>query len=90
MLSCAVVDSITSIDWRNRWLIFLNTKGYLRHLVESLLLEDENLQTALNPSPEPLKSLYVYESRMVSFSFILNYDYIEYNVIELEFFYRLY
>ena len=66
MLACAVLDSIVAIDWRNRWLQYLSTKGYLRHLVESLLLEDENLQNALRPSPEPLKSLYVYESKMVS------------------------
>ena len=66
MLACAVLDSIISIDWRHRWMRYLIKKGYLRHLVESVLLEDENLQNALRPSPEPLKSLYVYESKMVS------------------------
>lgn len=66
MLACAVLDAVISIDWRQRWMSFVNTKGYLRHFVESLLLEDESLQTALLPTPEPLKSLYVYESKMVS------------------------
>ncbi|CAB4015675.1 nuclear pore complex Nup205-like, partial [Paramuricea clavata] len=64
MLACAMIDSIVAIDWRHRWMQFLHTKGYLGHLVESLLQEDENLQDVLRPSPEPLRSLYVYESKM--------------------------
>ena len=40
-------------------------KGYLRGLATSVHWEDEALQKALLRVPEPLKSLYVYESKMV-------------------------
>lgn len=40
-------------------------KGYLQKLCASVQWEDEALQRMLLPSPEPLKALYVYESKMV-------------------------
>lgn len=40
-------------------------KGYLRGLATSVHWDDEALQKTLLHIPEPLKSLYVYESKMV-------------------------
>lgn len=64
MLAFSLLDAIIDIDWQQRWLMFLNLKGYLRHMVESLVKDDESLQAMLDPSPEPLRALYIYESKM--------------------------
>ena len=43
----------------------MSQKGYLRGLATSVHWDDEALQKTLLHVPEPLKSLYVYESKMV-------------------------
>ena len=65
MLSLALLDAIVTFDREGRWLRFMVAKGYLQKLCASVQWEDEALQRMLLPSPEPLKALYVYESKMV-------------------------
>ena len=65
MLSLALLGAVMSLDRQGRWLRFMIQKGYLRGLATSVHWEDEALQKALLRVPEPLKSLYVYESKMV-------------------------
>ena len=38
--------------------------GYIEHFVASLQQDDASLQQMLNPRPDPLKALYIYESKM--------------------------
>ncbi|KAL5475599.1 hypothetical protein EMCRGX_G025430 [Ephydatia muelleri] len=64
MLSLALLDAIVTFDREGRWLRFMVAKGYLQKLCASVQWEDEALQRMLLPSPEPLKALYVYESKM--------------------------
>lgn len=64
MLSLALLDAIVTFDREGRWLKFMVAKGYLQKLCASVQWEDEALQRMLLPSPEPLKALYVYESKM--------------------------
>ncbi|XP_046581767.1 nuclear pore complex protein Nup205-like [Haliotis rubra] len=64
MLALSVLDTVMSIDHYQQWLSFLSKKGYLQHLVDSLLTEDADLQKVLAPSPEQLRSLYIYQSKM--------------------------
>ncbi|XP_070580305.1 nuclear pore complex protein Nup205-like [Ptychodera flava] len=64
MLAFSVIDCIVSFDKHQRWLSFLTSKGYLRHLIEGIVQDDQALQSMLKPTPEPLKALYVYESKM--------------------------
>ena len=40
--------------------------GYIQHIVDSLLQDDDELQAMLSPQPAPLKALYIYQSKMVS------------------------
>ncbi|OWF55575.1 nuclear pore complex protein Nup205-like [Mizuhopecten yessoensis] len=63
MLALSVMDTILSMDKFQQWLTFLSSKGYLQHLVDSLLHDDEQLQTLLSQNPE-LRILYIYESKM--------------------------
>ena len=65
MLALSVLDTIIGIDKRGDWLAFLSTKGYLRHFIENLSQQDQELQESLQPTPEPLKALFIFESQMV-------------------------
>ena len=66
MLSMATVDTIVTMDKHGHWLNFMRSKGYLQHIIGSLLQDDESLQNMLNPIPEPLRALYIFESKSVS------------------------
>ena len=59
MLAFSLLDSIIAVDWQHRWLNYLNLKGYLKHMVEGLAHEDHMLQSMLDPSPEPLKVIFL-------------------------------
>ncbi|XP_072164969.1 nuclear pore complex protein Nup205-like [Diadema setosum] len=63
-LALSVIDAVNTIDHRGHWLTFLAAKGYLRNFVEGLLHMDAALQQCLQPTPEPMKALYIYESTM--------------------------
>lgn len=65
MLSLSLLDAILALDWQGTWLRFMSAKGYLQTLCASIQWEDEALQKMLLPLPEPLRSLYIYESKMV-------------------------
>ena len=65
MLALSVLDSVLSFDIQKQWLNFMTSKGYIQHIVDSILTDDEQLRAALNPHPEPLRALYIYESKMV-------------------------
>lgn len=66
MLALSVLDTILSMDKFQQWLNFMSSKGYLQHLIDSVLHEDQQLQRLLSPNPE-LRVLYIYESKMVSY-----------------------
>ena len=66
MLALACLDVILSEDRSGAWLRFVTERGYLQHLVESLGGDDEQLQAMLHPHPQPLKALYIFESKIVS------------------------
>eukprot|EP00057_Strongylocentrotus_purpuratus_P025366 XP_011679840.1 PREDICTED: nuclear pore complex protein Nup205 [Strongylocentrotus purpuratus] len=63
-LALSVIDAINSIDRRGHWLSILTSKGYLRHFIEGLVHMDQALQSCLQPTPEPMKALYIYESTL--------------------------
>ena len=64
MLALSVLDIILSMDKFQQWLTFMTSKGYLQHLVDSLVHDDNQLQSLLGPNPQ-LRILYIYESKMV-------------------------
>ena len=50
---------------RGSWLYYLSKQGYLRHIIESLASEDNQLTDLVNSRPvDHLKTLYVYETKM--------------------------
>ena len=62
MLAFSLLDAIIAVDWQQRWLNYLSIKGYLRHMTEALPHEDHILQSMLDPSPEPLKVMFILSS----------------------------
>ncbi|XP_056015581.1 nuclear pore complex protein Nup205-like isoform X3 [Ostrea edulis] len=63
MLALSVLDTILSMDKFQQWMTFMSSKGYLQHLVDSLLHDDQQLQTLLSATPQ-LRVLYIYLSKL--------------------------
>ncbi|XP_037955762.1 uncharacterized protein LOC119685527 [Teleopsis dalmanni] len=61
-LSC--IDGLLELGSMSDFITFFAKRGYLAHLIESLLKSDDNLCLVLKKSPKNIKSLYVYESKM--------------------------
>lgn len=68
LLSLSVLDCILSLDKRSQCLNFMISKGYLQHLIDSILSDDLHLQHLLDPSVDSLKHLYSFEGRMTFFN----------------------
>ncbi|RUS33337.1 nucleoporin Nup186/Nup192/Nup205 [Jimgerdemannia flammicorona] len=51
----------------NRVLQYMVRRNFLRHFVDMVKKDDEELQQVLQPDPESLNALYVYESKMSLF-----------------------
>ncbi|XP_054717049.1 nuclear pore complex protein Nup205-like [Uloborus diversus] len=64
MLSLAVLDVAISLDLQQQWLAFLVSKGYLRHILDSLSKDDEELQNLYNRNSSSYRIFYVFESKM--------------------------
>ena len=59
------IKNIFIILGRGSWLYYLSKQGYLRHIIESLASEDNQLTDLVNSRPvDHLKTLYVYETKM--------------------------
>ena len=65
MLALSLLDALTALDWHSSWLHYTAAKGYLQSVCASLQWDDEALIKMLHPVPESLKTLYIYESKMV-------------------------
>ncbi|XP_061177614.1 nuclear pore complex protein Nup205-like isoform X2 [Saccostrea echinata] len=63
MLALSVLDTILSMDKFQQWMTFMSSKGYLQHLVDSLLHDDQQLQTLVSATPQ-LRVLYIYLSKL--------------------------
>src|SRR5690554_2452058 len=54
-------------DRKGSWLDSLTQSGYLGHFLEDLKNQEEDLLDLLQPLPESLKPLYIYESKLSLF-----------------------
>ena len=70
MLALSTLDALIQADKQQVWLTFMASKGYIQHIVDSLLEDNEQLITILSPQPQPLRALYIYQSKMVTISFV--------------------
>ncbi len=68
MLALSCIDMLLEIDTMSNFIQFISKRGYLAHLIDSLLKTDSKLCRILDNQPENLKALYVYESKMAMLS----------------------
>ena len=64
MLALSCIDMLLDIDSMVNFIHFISRRGYLAHLVDSLIKTDSQLCRILESVPENMKALYVYESKM--------------------------
>lgn len=67
MLALSCLDKILELDCDNDWVIYLASRGYLKHMIDSLLESDSLLRCILQPDPQTLRPLYLYEAKMAAF-----------------------
>ncbi|XP_055585632.1 nuclear pore complex protein Nup205-like [Uranotaenia lowii] len=68
MLSLSCIDMLLDMDSMINVIQFISKRGYLTHLIDSLLKNDGRLCRILDNQPENMKALYVYESKMAMLS----------------------
>lgn len=68
MLALSCIDLLLDIDNITQFIHFVSSRGYLAHIIDSLLKTDPRLCRVLDNQPESLKALYVYESKMAMLS----------------------
>ncbi|GAB0093387.1 Nuclear pore complex protein Nup205 [Sergentomyia squamirostris] len=68
MLALSCIDVLLDMDSMNSCIQFISKRGYLAHIIDSLVKSDEQLCRVLETMPENLKALYVYESKMAMLS----------------------
>ncbi len=69
MLALSALDELVHLDSRGSWTHYMSNQGYLRNLIESMAVEDEQLISLLSPTDFTLedlnmRALYTYESKM--------------------------
>ncbi|KAH8273367.1 hypothetical protein KR018_011887 [Drosophila ironensis] len=64
MLALACLDMISEMQAVASLSDFVAVRGYLKHLLDNLAKSGEALCFTLQPSPENLRPMYIYESRM--------------------------
>ncbi|XP_031849346.1 nuclear pore complex protein Nup205 isoform X2 [Nomia melanderi] len=67
MLALSCLDKILELDYDNAWILYLTSRGYLKHMIDSLLESDNMLRCMLQPEPQTLRPLYLYEAKMATF-----------------------
>ncbi|EAT37498.1 AAEL010526-PA [Aedes aegypti] len=68
MLALSCIDMLLDMDSMANVIQFISKRGYLSHLIDSLLKNDGKLCRILDNQPENMKALYVYESKMAMLS----------------------
>ncbi|XP_031788663.1 nuclear pore complex protein Nup205 isoform X2 [Nasonia vitripennis] len=67
MLGLSCLNKILELDCDNSWVIYLSSRGYLKHMIDGLLESDNLLRCMLQPDPQTLRPLYLYEAKMAMF-----------------------
>lgn len=68
MLALSCIDLLLDIDNITQFIHFVSSRGYLAHIIDSLLKTDPKLCHILDNQPDNLKALYVYESKLAMLS----------------------
>lgn len=64
MLALSCIDMLLEMDPMVSFIQFISRRGYLAHIIDSLMKTDQQLCRVLDVQPEHMKALYVYEPKM--------------------------
>lgn len=64
MLTMANFGQLINLTGNVSWINYMSAKGFLKHIIQSLLDSDKELRSVLEPLPENMRALYIYESKM--------------------------
>ncbi|XP_018324440.1 nuclear pore complex protein Nup205 [Agrilus planipennis] len=64
MLSMASFSILINLTGNINWIMYMSARGYIKHIIESILNSDDDLRAVLEPVPQNLRPLYLYESKM--------------------------
>lgn len=67
MLALSCLDKILELDCDNTWTVYLARRGYLKNMIDGLLESDSLLRAMLQPEPQTLRPLYLYEAKIATF-----------------------
>ncbi|XP_017786279.1 PREDICTED: nuclear pore complex protein Nup205 [Nicrophorus vespilloides] len=68
MLAMSCFGLLIGLNGNVSWISYAAGRGYLKHIVDGILKSDSDLRATLEPSPENIKAIYIYEAKM---SFLL-------------------
>ena len=68
MLAFSCLTEILELDYDNTWVTCLSSRGYLKHVIDSLVETDNTLKCMLQPEPQTLGPLYLYEAKLAMFT----------------------
>ncbi|GJQ87127.1 hypothetical protein Trydic_g23975 [Trypoxylus dichotomus] len=64
MLAMASFSLLINLSGNINWIVYMSGRGYLKYLIQGILDGDKELRLVLEPVPENIRCLYVYESKM--------------------------
>ena len=71
MLVMSVLNKILSKDLQKSWISEMSSRGYIQHMINGLI-DDDNQLRDLTPRPEPLRALFIFQSKIVIyFNFLI-------------------
>lgn len=68
MLAMANFGQLIHLTGNVQWITFMHAKGFLQHMIQSILDSDKELRSVLEPLPDHLRHMYIYESKMALLS----------------------
>ena len=68
ILALGLLDQLISLDKKGTWMWYVSREGYLKHIIEMLSSEDNELLNMLSPQQTQPKILFTYESKMAFFT----------------------
>lgn len=64
MLAMASINRFIALNAQINWIQFISAKGFLKHMIDSLLNSDNDLKNVLETIPDTFRSIYLYETKM--------------------------
>ncbi|XP_060535293.1 nuclear pore complex protein Nup205 [Cylas formicarius] len=65
ILAMSAYSHLITLSGNVNWIIYLSSRGYLKHIIQSLLDSDQDLKITLEPHAETMKPLYLYLAKIL-------------------------